>query len=57
MLNEYDTLFSIDEPSIKDKDIKLNLEFYLKNEKMFEENQVNNEKMYQSIENELMSIS
>ena len=57
LLNEYNTLFSIHEPNIKDDDIKQYLEFYLNYEKLFEENQANNEVMYQSIESELSNIS
>ena len=54
---EYNTLFSIDEASIKDDDIKKYLEFYLNFEKMLEENQVKSEEIYEGIESELSSIS
>ena len=54
---EYNTLFSIDEASIKDDDIKQYLEFYLKFEKMLEQNQVKCEEIYEGIENKLSGIS
>ena len=57
LLNEYNLFFSIDEANIKDEDIKRYLQFYLNFEKIFEQNQAENEDIYQSIENELSSIS
>ena len=55
--SEYNTLFSIDEANIKDKDIKQYLEFYLNYEKLFEQNQAKTEEIYQSIEKEIIIIS
>ena len=54
---EYNTLFSIDEASVKDDDIKKYLEFYLKFEKMLEQNQMKSEEIYEGIETELSGIS
>ena len=48
---EYNALFSIDEPNIKDEDIEQYLEFYLEFEKMLEQNQVKNGEIYEGIEN------
>ena len=57
LLNEYNTLFTIDEANIKDKDIKQYIEFYINFEKMFEENQANNEEMFENLEKEFDRIS
>ena len=54
---EYNTLFSIDEANIKDKDIKQYLEFYLNFEKIFEQNQAKSEEIWQSLEEESHRIS
>ena len=54
---EYNALFSIDEPKIKDDDIEQYLEFYLHYEKMLEQNQVKSEEIFEGIENELSGIS
>ena len=54
---EYNTLFLIDEANITDQDIKKYLEFYLNFEKKFDQSQAKNEKIDQSIEKELNSIS
>ena len=57
LLNEYNSLFIIDETNIKDKDIKQYIEFYINFEKMLEENQVQSEEMFESLEKEFHKIT
>ena len=54
---EYDTLFSIYEPDINDKDIRQYVEFYINFEKMLDKNQTKSEEMFQGLDKEFDKIS